>query len=324
MFDINPALATNTALNTIDAGGPSSHVNALPPTQNSVNFNVSWSSQDDASGTPGSGIFIYNVYVSDDGGSYTLFQQTAAASTVFTGIPGHTYSFYSIAEDNVGHLKPAKTIADISTTVSPTATRIIAKGVAVTGTEGSPFASKLVASFTGPDLSGPGGPVTANIFWGDGTTSLGVVQLTGTSNGVSHVNVLGSHTYAEQGKYSVEVGISQNGATRQIVHSTANVADARISLAGATIGPRHGVTFGGSVATMIDLNGFNTLASDYQGTIDWGDHTTPSAATFTFVSPGHWLVKGMHTYKKAGRFTLKISAFDTAASAIATGIANVA
>ena len=64
---------------------------------------MSWPGSDGA----GSGIATYNVFVSEDGGPITVFQSnTTATSATFTGQFGHTYSFYSVATDNVGLVQP--------------------------------------------------------------------------------------------------------------------------------------------------------------------------------------------------------------------------
>ncbi|MGO9114375.1 MAG: beta strand repeat-containing protein, partial [Thermoguttaceae bacterium] len=56
VFDINAAIMTNAAVNTIDSGPPTSSVNPLPAVTTSSSFTVSWSGQDD---TGGSGIATY-------------------------------------------------------------------------------------------------------------------------------------------------------------------------------------------------------------------------------------------------------------------------
>ena len=49
----------------------------------------------------GPGIADYNVYVSDDGGAYTLWQSdTTATPATFAGRVGHTYGFFSVATDH--------------------------------------------------------------------------------------------------------------------------------------------------------------------------------------------------------------------------------
>jgi hypothetical protein len=63
------------------------------------------------------------LYVSDDGGVYTLWQSnTTATSATYTGQVGHTYQFYSVAIDPLGLVQPAPASAQASTTVtiSPT------------------------------------------------------------------------------------------------------------------------------------------------------------------------------------------------------------
>ena len=105
------------AVVTIDSGAPSSSVLPLPAVENSSSFVVQWAGQDDSGG---SGIKSYEVYVSADGGPYTLFQQdTTATSAVFTGTAGHTYGFYSVATDNVGNVQPIPQKAQATTDVVP-------------------------------------------------------------------------------------------------------------------------------------------------------------------------------------------------------------
>jgi hypothetical protein len=129
VFDINDPIATNQvdphdpsqgtdpakeALNTIDAGLPTSNVNPLPAITNTASFMVSWSGVDDLGG---SGVAGYDVYVSVDAGPFSLWQDDATAtSATFPGAFGHTYGFYSIAVDNVGHIEAAPAVADASTT----------------------------------------------------------------------------------------------------------------------------------------------------------------------------------------------------------------
>ena len=117
-FDANGAIATDQVddedpskgidsekqdLNTIDASPPTSSVRPLPAAETSPSFSVSWSGQDDSGG---SGIASYNIYVSDNGGPYTLWQsETTQTSATFTSLSGDTYGFYSVATDNVGNVE---------------------------------------------------------------------------------------------------------------------------------------------------------------------------------------------------------------------------
>jgi hypothetical protein len=103
IFDTNPALDTGVVTNTIDSSPPSSTVAALPGTTTTSSFTVSWSGTDGA----GSGIADYNVYVSENGAAYTLWQSdTKATSATYAGQANQTYAFFSVATDNVGLVQP--------------------------------------------------------------------------------------------------------------------------------------------------------------------------------------------------------------------------
>jgi hypothetical protein len=112
VFDSNASVQTPIALNTIDVGTPSSTVSSLAA-QSNANFTVNWSGTDD---TGGSGIASYDIYVSDNGGDYSPWQSaTSATSATYMGQGGHTYRFYSVARDNVGHVESAPLTADATT-----------------------------------------------------------------------------------------------------------------------------------------------------------------------------------------------------------------
>ncbi len=105
VFDTNASLSTNTWLNTIDNGAPTSSVNSLsaltgsPPNRR----RVAWSGTDDPGG---SGLQDYTVYLSDNAGNYTAWQtNTTSTSAMFTVQCSHTYRFYSQARDFVGNLE---------------------------------------------------------------------------------------------------------------------------------------------------------------------------------------------------------------------------
>jgi RHS repeat-associated protein len=129
-FDFGETIATNQVdphdpgqgvdpakecLNTIDAGAPASSVIGLPETIHRPWFEVRWAGEDDPGG---SGIASYDVYASVDGGQYFLLAtNTQDTSKTTTVTAGHTYAFYSIATDNVGHREAAPATPDAQTTV---------------------------------------------------------------------------------------------------------------------------------------------------------------------------------------------------------------
>jgi hypothetical protein len=115
VFDVNEPIITDETLHTIDAGAPTSHVLALPSTTRNLSFTVRWIGSDDALG---SGIRSYDVFVLQDGGSAEAWLRgVTAMSATFSGEVGHTYAFYSVAIDQVGHRESAPTAADAQTAV---------------------------------------------------------------------------------------------------------------------------------------------------------------------------------------------------------------
>jgi RHS repeat-associated protein len=119
VFDTNAPLATPQVVNTIDAGPPTSTVTVLSATTTTPSFTVSWSGSDG----DGPGIAGYDVYVSDDGGPFSLWQSdTSATSATYPGQPGHTYAFYSTATDHLGLVQPTPTSAQATIQVINTPT----------------------------------------------------------------------------------------------------------------------------------------------------------------------------------------------------------
>ncbi|KKK57645.1 hypothetical protein LCGC14_3052390, partial [marine sediment metagenome] len=116
VFDVNESILTPITTHTFDAGSPTSSPGALAASQLQPTFDVSWTGSDDAGG---SGIGSYDVYVSDDGGPWSLWQDdTPASSATFSGQTGHTYAFYSVATDNVGHVEGKSPSAEATTYVN--------------------------------------------------------------------------------------------------------------------------------------------------------------------------------------------------------------
>jgi YD repeat-containing protein len=122
VFDANAAIATNTVSNTLDATVPTSSVTALPAKTAANSINLSWSGTD----VNGSGVAYFNIYVSSDGGTATLWQAETTATSALYGpaFPGHSYTFYSLAVNNVGtpQTAPISPQTVSVTTVSPPVT----------------------------------------------------------------------------------------------------------------------------------------------------------------------------------------------------------
>ncbi len=115
----NPGAGVSTnkqALNTTDAGVPSSSVAALPVESTSP-FVVQWSGSDDPLG---SGIASYDVFSATNGSLFgPWILGTNGTAALFIGEVGKTYAFYSIARDAVGFAELPPAAPDAATTVVP-------------------------------------------------------------------------------------------------------------------------------------------------------------------------------------------------------------
>jgi hypothetical protein len=113
VFNANAPLSTVTWTNTIDNTPPVSSVAALAATQATSCFRPQWVATDVGSGIQGTSIFV-----SDNGAACAPWlTNTTAASAIYSGVPGHTYAFYSQATDLVGNVEATHTSPDASTSV---------------------------------------------------------------------------------------------------------------------------------------------------------------------------------------------------------------
>ena len=202
------------------------------------------------------------------------------------------------------------------------ATVITASPVDFSVAEQSSF-SGAVATFTDDNPDATTADFTATIDWGDGS------PVTAGSIGASSAAfvVLGTHTYADEGTFTVTVTISDvsPGTGTATATDSALVTEAD-SLSGTptSFSAPPGVSFTTTVATFTDTL-TSSVASDFTALIDWGDATT-SAGTVS-GGGGSFSVSGTHTYAGAGTFSVTVTLSDDApgtASATVTSTAHVA
>ncbi len=320
-FDENPSIATDQvddadptqgidpskeALVTIDSVAPTSTVAPLPPTESTPDFPVTWSGQDDSGG---SGVASYDVYVSDNGGPYTLWQSdTTQTSATFEGIDGHGYAFYSVATDNVGNVEATPTAAEATTVV---AVAIVGSSTTVQSSE-NPARLGDSVTFTAtvaPVQSTSETPTGTVQFEIDGADSGSPVTLVNCAASFTPATLpAGSHTvtavYAsDNGLFETSTGTLSGGqhvtagAVVTLSSSTSGSVSGqavtfKVNVSSATSGlpgPTGGVTFfDGSAAlghaTLIDgmatfptmglAVGGQTVTAVYQGDVDFAQATS--------------------------------------------------
>jgi hypothetical protein len=245
----------------------------------------------------------------------------------YTVSGSHTY-----AEDGQYTVTVTVTETGASPGASGTATASVAENDLTVHT--TPLTTPEGQSLSGPvgTFSDPGAPgsdvYSAAINWGDGTSSAGTV--TGSAG---NYTASGSHTYADEGNYTVTLTVSETGAANGSASATFTAtATEQDALSASSTSPTSfpataGVSASGTVAVFQDAGYPGNVASDFTATIDWGDGTPTDTGSVSGGGGAPLTVTGSHTYAHQGSYPIKTTLSDDApgtASASATSTASVA
>ncbi len=270
------------ATTTVDATAPTSTVTALPAFTEPT-FTVSWSGQDYAGG---SGLASFNVYDSDNGGAFTLWQSdTTATSATFTGQDGHTYGFYSVATDNVGNVQATPTSAQATSTVDATAPTSTVTALSAFST------ATFTVAWSGQDNAGGSGIASYNVYVSDNGGGFTLWQNATSAISASYTGQDG-HTY---GFYSVA---TDNAGNQQTTPTSAQ-ASTKVSIDDGIIS---GTLFSDFNSNGSQDNGEPALVGvtmfldlNKNGALDSGEPTSitnaSGAYSFTNLAPGTYVVR---------------------------------
>jgi hypothetical protein len=169
------------------------------------------------------------------------------------------------------------------------------------GVEGASLSAVLA------HISGGTAPYSATIAWGDGTTSAGTITAA-DNNAVS-----GTHTYSEEGFYTITVSVTdaQNGAVQGT--TSVSVVDAALTLTDKNLHEPRRAPFTAQLATFVDADP-GGVVSDYTGLINWGDGSFLSCsgtACFTQLQAGGFAISGTHSYPNPGTYTVTVLVTDS-------------
>jgi hypothetical protein len=203
---------------------------------------------------------------------------------------------------------------------------------AIAAVEGQDTGPIVLAIVDDPNPLAAAADLTATVLWGDpgAAPDAATVTLVGSTSSGTTFAVLGSHTYDEEGTFPVTLSVATAtgvGTTFTPATGTATVSDAPLA-PGPTV-PVAGIAgsllpAGAVLATFTDSDP-GAAASDFSGTIDWGDDAPPSPATFTGPTGGPLSVNGTHTYLKEGDYPVGVTIADAGGStATAHGLAAIA
>jgi len=241
--------------------------------------------------------FTSNAVLQTLGGG--LFGVSGSHTYAEEGVYNLTVNASNIGGDSVSMFGTV-TVADASLTNGAS--------FPVFGTEGLNNVNVQLATFTDSNGLAPLSDFISSIDWGDNTPFSGgtIVQ-----NGGQFV-ISGSHTYAEEGSYSITIQTLDVGGSTLLTSAGASIADAPLSAsASAPLVLLQGTPFSGPVATFTDSDP-SGLPSDYAATIDWGDNT--SSPGTILLSGGQLEVLGNHTYAQSGQFSPFVSIGDLGGS----------
>ena len=162
---------------------------------------------------------------------------------------------------------------------------------------------------------------TATINWGDGSAAT-AGTVTAVSGSPGSFIVTGSHTYASEGRDTVNVTVTQTGAGTATALDTAGVSGMHTTANAVTA--VEGSAFTTTLATFTDSDS-GVTASQFTATINWGDgqSSTGTVTADAHVS-GQFDVAGTHLYAQSGVFPFTVTIVDARGhTAIASANVNV-
>jgi Aspartyl protease/FG-GAP-like repeat len=211
-------------------------------------------------------------------------------------------------------VKDSKGRLDSDTSNAQVADAAITVGsVPVVAVEGRSFSGK-VGSITDANPMGAATDFTATIDWGDGQSSAGVV----TSTGGFGFAINGTHSYLEEGPFTIKVTATDDGGSSGSSSQAITVSDAPITVGVVPVtGVVEGTSFNGIVGHFTDADP-NGAVADYTATIYWGDGTN-SAGTISANPKGGFDVSGGHSYALMGTYNYGVEVKDIGGAANGDG-----
>ncbi len=286
--------------------------------------NSAWTSQKLATFTTTDATQNFQATVQWGDGSSSSAMVGSMGSGTFGVFSGHTYSEegndaiqLTVQDDKGSSASGSSTV-----TVSDPAVQA-SGGFHYTATEGQALTNLQLLTFTDP----AGGEATAaygaDIGWGDGTSSSGAIAATTPAGAFT---VKGSHSYAEEGSYTVTVVLHHDTAADVQVSGSITVSDPPVSASAVNFSAAEGQAFSNqAVATFTDPGGAEGL-SHYSAAIDLGDGSPATAGAITYnAGSGVFTVSAGHLYAEEGSYLVRVSlSHDGAPVAVVQATATVA
>jgi hypothetical protein len=245
-----------------------------------------------------------DVVVAIDSVAYSINARTAelVPSAASLPLPDANYELTVLADDGINGVRDLNGNPLNGGTDSVFAFGVNHDGpivdpvVSIVGSEGT--TSTLSASFGDP---GGSGPYTAEVEWGDGTTTPATVSFDNGSG-----TIAATHSYADEGNFPITVTVKDRNGTTGSAQATASVSNVPPSVTlPDTIDADEGTAVT-VAATFIDPGVDDT----HTATINWGDGTISSG--IVMFDAGVRTASGTHAYQDDGDFVVTVTVADDA------------
>jgi hypothetical protein len=284
--------------------------------------------------------FSLGSFVDPDGGPWSVdvnwgdgtpdktFSESTAGSL---GTASHTYGEEAtntvtvMVTDSLGFSGSATykvTVSDPAVVQGP--------AVSLGPVEGAAFTSQAIVKFTDPggaepNPADPSGTIAnhysvVSIDWGDGSaldTSTGTLAFGGTPGSATDpFTVSGSHTYGEEGTYTVTAIVDHEGV-KTTLSNTVTVSDPAVLATSVAVSAKESIAFAAAVATFTDPGGAEPnpfdptdgIPSHYTASVDFGDGNPAVPAVITYSgapgsTTGIFTVTASHTFAEEGTYTV--------------------
>jgi hypothetical protein len=193
-------------------------------------------------------------------------------------------------------------------------------GFNLSGTAGLPLGAPTLATFTDPAGAESLSNYSAQISWGDGTSSSGLIS---NDAGSGVFTVQGDHTYpasSPQGPGSptmlpIQVTISHESWGTVTVNDSVTISQPALSAWGQVAVALEDQSF---TATVASFTGASSSASDYSATIRWGDSQV-SAGLIQANGNGGFDVIGTHSYGEESPYAVAVEIRDSTGDVVVAG-----
>jgi hypothetical protein len=195
----------------------------------------------------------------------------------------------------------------------------------VNATEGITTPMVTVATLTDTNPNASAADFTNNVMinWGNGNSSPAALA-PGAQPGTFLVQ--GSNLYAEEGQYTITVTANDvGGSVADPVNNYADVQDAPISLTPTPVGVFEQLPTGDmNIATLVDTNTQNIDATDFNGTVNYGDNTGGNLS-FNALGGGLFsVIAPTHTYTDEGVYAATYTVTDIGQAPPASNYTSIA